>query len=81
MWYLYIVRCKDNALYTGITTDIKDRVKKHNSRSGSKSVIGHGLPVTLVYSEKIGKYGDALRREAAIKKLSKSQKEKMINRN
>jgi putative endonuclease len=78
-WHLYIVRCQNDALYTGITTNITDRVKKHNSKMGSKSVIGHGLPVELVYTEKIGNYGDALRREAAIKKLTKTEKEKLIS--
>lgn len=73
-----MVRCQNGALYTGITTNTDDRVKKHNARIGSKSVIGHGLPVKLVYSEKVGSYGEALRREASIKKLTKDQKEALV---
>lgn len=78
IWYLYIVRCKDGALYTGITICVKDRVAKHNARKGARSVIAHGIPVVLVYQEKVGSYGDALRREAAIKKFTKTKKEALI---
>ena len=78
IWHLYMVRCKNNALYTGITVDIEKRVSKHNEGKGAKSVIMLGLPVTLVYSEEIGSYSDALKREKAVKKLKKSKKEALV---
>lgn len=80
MWYLYIVRCRNNALYTGITTNVKNRLKKHNSHKGSKSIIAHGTPVKLVYLEQIDNYSDALKKEAKIKNLKKKQKELIIKK-
>ena len=81
MWYVYIVRCQNNALYTGITQNVLGRIVKHNSGKGSRSVIAHGLPVKLVYLEKHENKSSALKRECAVKKMSKFQKENMIKEN
>jgi len=78
VWHLYMVRCTSGALYTGITTNIKDRIAKHNARVGSRAVIALGLPVRLVYHKKVGTYSEALREEQRIKALSKEDKEKLI---
>lgn len=78
VWHLYMVRCRKGALYTGIAIDVEDRVRRHNEGKGAKAVKMLGLPVKLVYEEEIGSYSDALKRECAVKKLKKSDKEKMI---
>ena len=77
-WFVYMVRCQNNALYTGITTDLDARVKKHNSGKGSKSVRAHGLPVTLEWSLKVVNRSVASKYECDIKKMSKSKKEDVI---
>jgi putative endonuclease len=78
-YYQYIVRCRNGALYTGITTDIAKRIKTHNEGKGSKSVRAHGLPVELTcYVEQPNK-SDALKLEYKIKQLSRVHKEQFIN--
>lgn len=77
-WYVYMVRCRSGALYTGITTDVEDRIKTHNAGKGAKAVLALGIPVELAYHKKVGTYGEALREEARIKKLTKRQKEAMV---
>ena len=78
IWYLYIIRCKNGSLYTGITVDIDARIKKHNLGKGAKSVKMMGLPVSLVYTEVVGTHSEALKRECQIKKFSKNDKEELI---
>lgn len=78
LWYVYMVRCQNDALYTGITNNLEERIKKHNSGKGSKSVRAHGLPVHIVYELEFQSKSEALVEECRIKKLTKSQKEKMI---
>ena len=68
-WFTYMVRCKNNALYTGITNNIKKRVDTHNSGKGSKSCKAHGLPVSLVWNTTLPDKSSALKLEAKIKKL------------
>lgn len=75
--YVYIVECSDKTLYTGWTTNIKTRIKVHNSGNGAKYTRGR-LPVTLVYWEVLNTRSEALSREAMIKKMSKRQKTKLI---
>ncbi|PKM53406.1 MAG: hypothetical protein CVU98_14325 [Firmicutes bacterium HGW-Firmicutes-3] len=75
--YVYIVKCNDNTLYTGWTTNIEARIKVHNSGSGAKYTRGR-LPVTLVYWEALNTRSEALSREVVIKKMSKVQKIKLI---
>ena len=76
-WYLYILRCKDNTLYTGITTDVEKRLEAHRSGKGAKYTRGRA-PLELVYRESCGSHSDALKREAEIKKLSRQAKELLV---
>ncbi|WP_373483885.1 GIY-YIG nuclease family protein [Acetobacterium sp.] len=75
--YVYIVKCSDNTLYTGWTTNVEARIEVHNSGTGAKYTRGR-LPVTLVYWEVLNTRSEALSREAIIKKMSKRQKIKLI---
>ncbi len=75
--FVYIVECRDGTYYTGWTTDVESRVKVHNSGSGAKYTRSR-LPVHLVYFEQAEDRSAALKREAAIKKLTRLQKEKLI---
>ena len=77
-WYLYILRCKDNTLYTGITTDVEKRLEAHRSGKGAKYTRGRA-PLELVYRENCGSHSDALKREAEVKKLSRQEKELLVN--
>ena len=77
MWYLYILRCKDDSLYTGITTDVEKRLEAHRCGKGAKYTRGRG-PLELVYREECGDHSDALRREAEIKRLPREEKLKLI---
>lgn len=76
-WYLYILRCGDGTLYTGITTDVEKRFRAHSQGKGAKYTRGRG-PLQLAYQEACGSHADALRREAAVKRLNREQKEQMI---
>lgn len=77
MYYLYILECADNTLYTGITTDIKRRMEEHNaSKLGAKYTAGR-RPVQLVYFKKFANRSEAQREEHAIKKLSRGEKLKL----
>lgn len=75
--YTYILRCSDGSLYTGWTNDLEKRVKTHNSGRGGKYTRAR-LPVELVYFENFDTKEEAMKREAAIKKLSKAKKETLI---
>ena len=80
LWYLYVVRCANGHLYTGVTTDVARRFSEHQSGGikSAKYLRGKG-PLTLMYQEQVGCQGDALRREIAVKKLSRSQKLALID--
>lgn len=73
MWYLYILRCRDGSLYTGITTDVERRLEAHRCGKGAKYTRGRG-PLELVYREQCGDHSDALRRELEIKALTREEK-------
>ncbi|MCK5125745.1 MAG: GIY-YIG nuclease family protein [candidate division Zixibacteria bacterium] len=77
-WYLYIVRCSNDAFYTGITKDIPNRVEKHNSGKGAKFTRTY-RPCELVYFETLPSVQDAMKREIAVKKLSRAKKEDIVN--
>lgn len=77
MNYTYILRCSDNSLYTGWTNDLEKRVAAHNAGRGAKYTRAH-RPVSLVYQESFETREEAMKREAAIKKMSHSQKEQLI---
>jgi len=78
-WFTYMVRCQNDAIYTGITNDLLARLKTHNSGKGSKSCRAHGLPVTLQCAIEQWNRSDASKLEAKIKKLSKKHKEQFID--
>ncbi|NMH66172.1 GIY-YIG nuclease family protein [Shewanella salipaludis] len=75
VWSLYMIRCANEHLYTGITTDVERRFLEHSSGGprAAKYLRGKG-PLTLVYREAVGSHGDALRRELALKKLPRAKK-------
>jgi uncharacterized protein (TIGR02453 family) len=75
-WYVYLARCGDGTLYTGVTTDPVRRLGAHNRGQGAAYTRSR-LPVRLVHLERAGGRGDALRRELAIKRLSRREKERM----
>ena len=79
-WFVYIVRCADKTLYTGIAMDVARRIEEHNNddRLAAKYTRVR-RPVELKYAENCASRSDAAKREAQIKKLTKSQKEKLIN--
>ena len=75
--YTYMVRCSDHSLYTGWTNDLEQRIAAHNSGQGAKYTKSR-RPVTLVYYEVFEAKQDAMRREYAIKQLTKKEKEKLV---
>lgn len=79
-WYLYMVRCRDGTLYTGIATDVARRLEEHEGRGskGAKYLRGRG-PLSLVFKVKVGDKGLALRLECKVKRLSKYRKEELIS--
>lgn len=80
LWFVYILRTVTGALYTGITNDVERRVAEHQSGGlkGAKALRGKG-PLVLVYVEEWATKSAALKREYAIKQLSKAQKEQLIS--
>ncbi|MPM12809.1 hypothetical protein SDC9_59163 [bioreactor metagenome] len=76
-WYVYMLRCADGTLYTGSTDDTVRRLAVHNAGRGAKYTRGR-LPAVLVYSEECATKAEALRREAAVKKLTRAQKIKLL---
>lgn len=76
-WFVYILRCRNGSLYTGITTDIQARVSTHNSGKGAKYTRAF-RPVQLVYSQRMKTSTRARQREAEIKSWTKNAKEKLV---
>jgi putative endonuclease len=76
-WFVYVVRCGDGTLYTGISRDVEARVAKHNRGQGARYTRGRA-PVTVVHTERKSSQTAALRREAAIKALSRTKKIALI---
>ena len=76
-WFVYVLRCRDDSLYTGYTDDVRHRLKTHQSGKGAKYTRSR-LPVTLVYQEELPDKSSALRREAAIKRLTRQEKLQLI---
>ena len=78
-WSVYIIRCDDDSLYTGVTTDLERRFREHSGlRRGAKYFNGR-IPREVAYSENGHDRSSACRREAAIKKLSRADKLALIN--
>lgn len=79
-WFVYILHCHDNTLYTGITTDIKQRLNEHNhSQKGAKYTRGR-RPVSLLYAERHPSRSAAASREYQIKRFTRKQKKQLIGR-
>lgn len=78
-YFLYILTCSDGSLYTGITNDIEKRMQKHKEGKGSKYVRAH-MPFTLSYVEECENKSSALKREMAIKEMSREQKQALISK-
>lgn len=77
MFYVYILRCNDGTLYTGFTINLENRIKTHNNGMGAKYTRGR-TPVKLVYKEEYETKSEALKRECALKRLTRIQKLKII---
>ena len=77
VWFVYLLRCVDGSLYTGITNDVPRRLKQHNAGTASRYTRSR-LPAVLVYQEPQAGHSHALKRELAIKGLSRQEKEFMI---
>ena len=78
-WFVYILRCRDDTLYTGMTDDVPRRVAVHNSGKGAKYTRGR-TPVEAVYTEECESYSAALKREYAIKRLTRQEKLDIIEK-
>ncbi len=76
-WLVYILRCRDDTLYTGITNDLENRLQAHNEKRGARYTRAR-VPVTLVYQEEAASRSQASRRETAIKKLTRHKKLELI---
>jgi putative endonuclease len=77
MWYLYILRCSDGSLYTGVTPDLQRRIKTHNDGNGGRYTSCR-LPVSLLYFESFATKSEALKRELQVKGWTKAKKESLI---
>ncbi len=76
-WFIYILECADQTLYTGITTDIQRRFQQHEQGQGAKYTKGR-TPLKLLYTEKARNRSEASKREAEIKTMSKQEKRELI---
>ena len=77
-WFVYILRCGDGTLYTGVTDDVQRRLAAHRAGKGAKYTRGRG-PLELVYTQEQPDKSAALRREFQIKKMTRPQKERLIS--
>ena len=76
-WYVYILKCRDGSLYTGIATDVERRLADHTANKGSKYLRGRG-PLKVVFKKQVGKKGQALQVEQKIKRLPRHKKEALV---
>lgn len=79
-WSVYIVRCADGTLYSGVTTDVARRIGEHNGTGRGAKYTRARQPVSLVYKEEAATRSEASKREAALKRLTRSEKESLIAR-
>jgi putative endonuclease len=77
MWLVYILECKDGTFYTGATNNIQKRFVAHKNGKGGNYTRSHP-PKKIIYKERAGTRGEALRREAAIKRMTRTQKQALI---
>lgn len=75
--YVYVLECADGSLYTGYTTDVDRRLAEHNAGEGAKYTRGR-TPVSLQYTETFASRSAAMKREYAIKQLSRREKERLV---
>ena len=78
-WYLYVLLCADGTYYTGITKDTKRRLHEHNKTKRGAKYTRTRRPVQLVYAERFSLHGEALRAERRFKRLTRKQKQEVIN--
>ena len=78
-WFLYLLRCRDKTIYTGITTDLERRLAQHNEGVASRYTRSR-LPVVMVYNEICDSHGSALKREYAVKALKREEKEALVKK-
>ena len=78
-YYAYLLRCADGSLYSGYTTDLEKREQAHNRGNGAKYTRAR-RPVSMVYYETFPTKSEAMRRETAFKRMTRSQKEELIAR-
>ena len=79
MWYIYMVRCSDSSLYTGIATDVARRFAEHAAQGKQAAKYLRGKdPLTLVFAVEVGSRAEASRLEAKVKRLAKIDKEELI---
>ena len=78
-WWVYLLKCRDGSLYTGVTTDVAARLATHSAGAGARYTRSR-LPVRLVYTEPAADRSAALRREAAIKRLSAVDKRLLVSK-
>ena len=78
MWYVYIVECKDGTYYTGMTTNIKRRLKEHNGQKKGAKYTSLRRPVKLIYSRSMESRSAAMKEELRIKKSGRKAKERLI---
>lgn len=79
-YFVYMLRCSDNSLYTGITTDLVRRIEEHNTSPKGAKYTRNRRPVKLVHSEVCDDKSSASKREHAIKRLTKAEKEMMLTK-
>ncbi len=77
-WYVYILKCADDTLYTGITTDTERRVKEHNDGKVGAKYTRYRTPVKLVYKKECKDRSEAAQAEAFIKSLKREDKERLV---
>ena len=80
MWFVYILKCVDNTLYTGITNDLEKRLQAHNDGTGAKYTRGR-RPVEVVFKQEFYSKSDAMKEEMRIKKLNRSEKLILLKEN
>jgi putative endonuclease len=78
-WFFYMLRCKDDSIYSGIALDVAERLKKHNNGTGARYTAVH-RPAVLIYWQRFNSISEAMRRETQVKKLPRNKKEQLARR-
>lgn len=78
-WFVYILQCRDDSLYTGITNDLPRRLEEHNHSPRASRYTRARRPVALVYLEQVADRADASRREYALKQLARQEKLRLVS--